>query len=71
MTLNDQLIGYLLVGLAVVGAAAIVAAAARARAGTPLHPPAGIHVPPGSWLPMLWAVAAGLVAWRSSRRTSS
>jgi hypothetical protein len=38
-----------------------VAAAARGRAHGALHPPAGIHVPPGSWLPILWAVAAGLL----------
>ena len=61
MTLDDQLIGYLLIGLAVVGAAAVVAAAARGRARGALHPPAGIHVPPGSWLPVLWATAGGLV----------
>jgi hypothetical protein len=61
MVLNDQLLGYVLVALAAMGAVAIVAVAARARAGASVHPPAGIHVPPGSWLPVLWAVAASLV----------
>ena len=57
----DQLIGYLLVGLGVLAGAAVVAGAARGRAGGPLHPPAGVHVPPGSWLPVLWAVAGCLL----------
>ncbi len=57
----DQLIGYLLIGLGVVAAAAVVAGAARGRARGPLHPPPGVHVPPGSWLPVAWAGAAGLL----------
>jgi hypothetical protein len=61
MTLDDQLIGYLLIALAAAGAVAVVAAAARGRARRAIHPPAGIHVPPGSWLPMLWATAGGLL----------
>jgi hypothetical protein len=59
--MTDQLIGFLLIGLAAVAVAAIVAAAARGRARAALHPPPGVHVPPGSWLPILWAVAASLV----------
>ncbi len=59
--MNDQLLGYLLLALAVVGLAAIVAGAARGRARGALHPPAGVHVPPGSWLPLLWAFAGGLL----------
>jgi hypothetical protein len=59
--LTDQLLGYLLIGLGVVALAAIVAGAARGRARGPLHPPPGVHVPPGSWLPMLWALAGGLL----------
>jgi hypothetical protein len=59
--MTDQLIGYLLIALAAVAVVAIVAVAARAPAGAAPHPPAGIHVPPGSWLPMLWALAGGLV----------
>jgi len=57
----DQLVGYLLVGMGVVAVAAIVAGAARGRARGPLRPPPGVHVPPGSWLPVLWAIAAGLL----------
>ena len=57
----DQLIGYTLLAVAVVAVFAIVAGAARGRASAPLHPPPGVHVPPGSWLPILWAVAGSLV----------
>ena len=59
--MNDQLIGYALVALSIVALAAVVAGAARGRASGPLHPPPGVHVPPGSWLPILWAVAGSLV----------
>jgi hypothetical protein len=58
----DQLIGYALLALAVVALAAIVAGAARGRSHGPLRPPPGVHVPPGSWLPILWAGAGSLLA---------
>lgn len=57
----DQMVGYLLLGLAVVAIAAIVASAARGSAYARPHPPPGVHVPPGSWLPVAWAVGAGLL----------
>jgi hypothetical protein len=59
--MTDQLLGYVILVVAVVATAAIVAAAARGRAHGPLHPPPGVHVPPGSWLPILWAVAGALL----------
>lgn len=57
----DQLLGYLILAVAIAAIAAIVAGAARGRERPPLHPPAGVHVPPGSWLPVLWAVGGGLL----------
>jgi hypothetical protein len=59
--MNDQILGYLIVALGVLAVAAVVAGAARGRSRGALHPPPGVHVPPGSWLPVLWAVAAGLL----------
>ena len=59
--MTDQIVGYLILGVAVVALVAVVAAAARRREGGTLHPPSGIHVPPGSWLPTLWAGGAALL----------
>lgn len=59
--MSDQLIGYLLLGLGVVALVAIVAGAARGEARGPLHPPPGVHVPPGSWLPLGWAGVGALL----------
>ena len=59
--MTDQVLGYLLIGVAVVALAAIVAGAARGQDRRALHPPPGVHVPPGSWLPMMWAIAAALL----------
>jgi uncharacterized membrane protein YfcA len=59
--MSDQLIGYLLIGLGVVALVAIVAGAARGTARGPLHPPPGVHVPPGSWLPLGWAAVGALL----------
>ncbi|HEY7738328.1 MAG TPA: hypothetical protein VIC63_04780 [Candidatus Limnocylindria bacterium] len=59
--MTDQLLGFLLIGAGVVALAAIVAGAARGKPRGALHPPPGVHVPPGSWLPMMWAVAGGLL----------
>ena len=47
----DQLVGYLLIGVGV------LRRRHRRRCGSgryrgPLHPPPGVHVPPGSWLPV-------------------
>jgi hypothetical protein len=60
--MSDQMVGYLLLGLAVVAIGATVAVAARAPRAEPLHPPRGIHVPPGSWLPLAWATGGALLA---------
>lgn len=60
--MTEQFIGLVLLGIGVVAIAAAVAAAARAGDRPPLHPPRGVHVPPGSWLPMLWAGGAALLA---------
>ncbi len=57
----DQLLGYALIGLALLALGAVIAGAARGRARGPLHPPPGVHVPPGSWLPMAWAAAGALL----------
>ncbi|MGH2462830.1 MAG: hypothetical protein ACRDFZ_04280 [Candidatus Limnocylindria bacterium] len=57
----DQILGYLLLGVAVLAVAAIVASAARVREQPPLRPPPGVHVPPGSWLPVIWAVGGALL----------
>jgi hypothetical protein len=59
--MTDQVVGYLLLGLAAVAAGAVVAVAARAPRAEPLHPPLGVHVPPGSWLPLAWAAGAALL----------
>ena len=58
--MTDQLLGFLLIAVVLVAVAAVVAAAALGRARPVLHPPAGIHVPPGSWLPLLWTAGAAL-----------
>jgi hypothetical protein len=60
--MTEQLIGLVLLGIGVVAIAAAVAAAARSGDRPSLHPPRGIHVPPGSWLPMLWATGGALLA---------
>jgi len=59
--MTEQLIGLILLGIAAVAIAGAVAAAARGRGQVALHPPRGIHVPPGSWLPLAWAAGAALV----------
>jgi hypothetical protein len=59
--MTDQLLGLILIGAGVVALAAIVAGAARGKPRGELHPPPGVHVPPGSWLPIIWAGAGALL----------
>ena len=70
--MTDTTLGYLLVALGIVFALVIVFTAvtrdsrpARGDAAPearPARPPKGVHLPPPSWLPVLMAVAAGLLA---------
>lgn len=59
--MTDQILGFALLAIALVGVAVVIALAARGRERAPLHPPPGVHVPPGSWLPMIWAAAGALL----------
>src|SRR5918995_1650775 len=49
------------IAVALIAFAPIGAGPARGHGRPALHPPAGVHVPPGSWLPVLWAVGGGLL----------
>ena len=70
--MTDTTLGYLLVALGVVFVLGLVfAATAQDSRGSrgpasadapPSQPPAGVHLPPPSWLPVLIAVAAGILA---------
>lgn len=70
--MTDTTLGYLLVALGIVFALVIVFTATsrdpRSAAGPadvearPARPPAGVHLPPPSWLPVIMAVAAALLA---------
>ena len=74
--MSDTTLGYLLVALGIVFALVIVFTAVsrdsrsgRGAAGvdgelhqTPSHPPAGVHLPPPSWLPLVMAVAGAFLA---------
>ena len=66
--MSDTTLGYLLVALGIVFVLAIIftattrdARAARADRDEAVHPPAGVHLPPPSWLPVIMAVAAALL----------
>ena len=59
--MTDQVLGYGLLGLGAVIVVAVIAGAGLAPARQHLHPPPGVHVPPGSWLPVSWAVTAALL----------
>jgi hypothetical protein len=60
--MTDQLLGFALLGVAVVGIGVVVSLAGRGKERGPLHPPPGVHVPPGSWLPISWATGGALLA---------
>ena len=64
--MTDTTVGYLLVALGIVFVLAIIFTAtsrdARPDRGELVHPPAGVHLPPPSWLPVLISVAAALLA---------
>ena len=62
--MSDTGLAYLLVGAAIVFVLGLVfalstrdARAARRAA----HPPAGVHLPPPSWLPVLLALGGGII----------
>ena len=74
--MTDTTLGYLLVALGIVFALAVVFTAvtrdsradrrpgggAGGSEGRPARPPAGVHLPPPSWLPVLLALAGGILA---------
>ena len=70
--MTDTTLGYLLVALGILFVLGLVFAAttreARAGGGTTgdavprAHPPAGVHLPPPSWLPVLISLAAAILA---------
>lgn len=69
--MTDTTLGYLLVALGVIFVLGLVfTATARDPRGRgpgsadapPSRPPAGVHLPPPSWLPVLFALAAGILA---------
>jgi hypothetical protein len=60
---NDTTIGFLLLGIGIVGVLAIVFAVTMrsGRAGRGPTPPRGVHLPPPSWLPVILSIGAALI----------
>ena len=59
--MDDTTFGYLILGVGIVFVLALVFVAARRAAAPRPTPPPGVHMPGPSWLPIRFAVAAGLM----------
>ena len=63
--MTDTTLGYLLVGIGILFVLGLVFAGTtregRTDRGELVHPPSGVHLPPPSWLPVLLALAAGVL----------
>ena len=63
MAISDQAIGFILLGVGIVvvlGLVFAVSSRAGGAAGRP-RPPRGVHLPPPSYLPVIFSVAAFLL----------
>ena len=62
--MSDTAVGFGLLGIGILAVLAVVFAVTL-RAGGPARPrptpPAGVHLPPGSWLPVILSVAGALL----------
>ena len=63
--MTDTALGYLLVAIGILFVLGLVFAIStrdgRGGRHTPVHPPAGVHLPPPSYLPVIMALAAAVL----------
>jgi hypothetical protein len=59
----EQWIGFMIIGIAIVGVLIVVFAVTTrvGRTGPRPKPPPGVHLPPGSLLPVIFSIAAALL----------
>jgi hypothetical protein len=59
---NDTAVGYAILGIGILVVLGVVfAIASRGSAPPRPHPPRGVHLPPPSYLPVVFSVAAALI----------
>ncbi|HEX9609667.1 MAG TPA: hypothetical protein VGA26_02680 [Candidatus Limnocylindria bacterium] len=63
MAISDQAIGFILIGVGIVVVLGLVFAVSSRGGGTAARPrpPRGVHLPPPSYLPVVFSVAAFLL----------